>query len=113
MILFKLIAIATIVIFIIDLSGFVMSVKKGLFKLVFGKKEFQEYRIKPFDCSLCMTFWICTGYLFYTGNISIPNMLAVSMISFYSENIMHFLIAVKDIIGNFTNKITDYYGIDE
>lgn len=109
MILLNLIAITVIVVFVIDLSGIITSIKKGFFSLVFGnKKEYIYYRIKPFDCSLCMTFWICSGYLFYTSELSIINMLFVCLLSFYTENIMHMLIAVKDILGYLTNKLTDY-----
>ena len=64
MILLKLLCIQLICVLIIDISGFIDSVKWGVSKwLTKGKIQTTDYRIKPFDCSLCMTWWSCLIYM--------------------------------------------------
>ena len=50
----------------IILASFVWAHMTGIpqrFKWAFGLK-----RIKPFDCELCLSFWLCGGLSFYNGN---------------------------------------------
>ena len=59
-----------IIVFIIDVSGFIDSVKSAIYKLLFGKNaKYSPFSLKPIDCSLCMTFWV--GFL-YLALIPIP-----------------------------------------
>lgn len=100
--------ITLIVCFVVDISGFVDSVKYGLFRAIYGTRAtYRDYRLKPFDCSLCMTFWTCMGYAVFSGNLSVKTVLLACLLAFLSENITHLMILVKDCIGFLTNKAED------
>lgn len=75
--------IVLIVSYIIEYSGIVLSIKKFIWKLLNGKQvPFQFFQLKPFDCSLCMTFWIVLIYLLFNSYGIIPS-LFVAVISSY------------------------------
>lgn len=95
----KIIAIATIVCYWIDLSGITTTIKKLIWKWVFGKnKPYQEFELKPFDCVLCMTHHLCAIYLLIIGEFTIFNYLLVCIISYLTSSISSILLLIKDII---------------
>ena len=68
MTIFNLFLISVICVLIIDLSGFIDSLKYGLSKLLTKNKLASiDYRLKPIDCSLCMSFWISLIYILCIG----------------------------------------------
>ncbi len=94
--------------FIIDISGMMETVKQSLFRFVRGKKaRYTGYRLKPFDCSLCMAWWCGIIYIVSSGNFGIPGIFAVAMFSFAAQLITHLLIAIKDLAGLLINKLRD------
>ena len=86
-VLLDVIFIQIIVCFIIDLSGFIQSLEEGLSKLL----KFKCVIPKPFSCSLCSGFWINLIYLIITHNFTLPYVVFVAIISFFSKNISGFL----------------------
>lgn len=73
MILINVFLITAIVCFIVDISGFVDSVKSGMWRLIMGKdREFQDFRLPPIDCSLCCSFWSGLIYILCIGQFNIP-----------------------------------------
>ena len=108
MIFLNLIAITIIVCILIDLSGFVESVKRWVWKWVFsGKKEYKDFSFKPFDCSLCMTHHTLLLYLLFSSQFGIFNYLLVCVLSLCSSVITSFLITLKDFLIFFNNKLND------
>lgn len=109
--MWEYLAIAVIVCFVVDVSGFMNSLKWGLFKLMFGwNSEYKEFRLKPFDCSLCMTFWTCFIYgLLRSGWVLSVPFIAV-LLALLAENITGTLYLIRDLIGFITNKISDLLG---
>lgn len=86
MILINVFLITTIVCFVIDISGFVDSVKRGIWRLIIGKdKPFQYFNMKPFDCSLCCTFWSGLIYILCVGQFNIPMICFVCLMSMLSS----------------------------
>lgn len=64
--------ISVIVVIIIDLSGFIESIKSGLKYIVTkGRMSGSDYRLKPLDCSFCMTFWTGLVYLLVTHTFTL------------------------------------------
>ncbi len=99
MVLIHLILIAAIVVFIVDISGAVDSLKSGLkWILTGGKMKDSNYDLKPFSCSLCMTFWVGIIYLFCTGNFTLPYFGFVCFLSCFSGIIKSTILLVEDII---------------
>lgn len=74
------------VVCIVDLSGFVDSVKSCL--TIAGRPV---KHLKPFDCSLCMTFWSGVVYLLATNSLNLHGVAVVCVASLLAS-------VVKDVI---------------
>lgn len=104
MIYLNLLIISCIVSFIIDLSGIIDSIKQMIWKIIVGKKRlYQDFTLKPFDCSLCMTFWTCLIYTICIGEISLIIIAYICFLSFFSSCITALLNMIKDIINKLIN----------
>lgn len=99
MIYLNLLLIALVSVLIIDISGFIESLKLLISKLL-TKSQLQstQYRIKPFDCSFCMTFWVGLIYTIVTGEFNLVTLAAILLIAFMTEPIKQLLILVKDLL---------------
>lgn len=86
--------IAMIVVYIIDLSGIVESVKDALGKWIGVKVG----RLKPIDCSLCMVWWVCLVYIIATGEFTLPMVLACAVLSFLSGIIKEVMQLVRELL---------------
>lgn len=105
----EMLMITIMIVFIIDLSGFVLEVKRAFWKLLFGKKsKFVDFSFKPFTCSLCMTWWTLLIYLFITKQNSIYAFFIASVLSYYTTLIGFVMIFIQDATGSVMNKITDF-----
>lgn len=107
MLYLKLLSISIIVCFIVDLSGAINSLKHFILQYIFkiNTSKTDALVLKPFDCSLCMIFWTTLAYLIFTNNISIFNILFISILSYLSSNITGFLNIVKEIFTKIENTI--------
>lgn len=71
MVCLNLFYIMAITVFIVDLSGFVTSVKKLVSWLLTGGKLVKtDFRLKPLDCDFCMTWWSGLIYLICIGEVT-------------------------------------------
>lgn len=86
-VLLDVVFIQIIVCYIIDLSGFVQSVETGLSKWLKVKCVIP----RPFSCSLCSGLWINIIYLIAVHQFTLPYIVFVAMVSFFSKNISGFL----------------------
>lgn len=103
----NLLFISVIISFIIDCSGIVDSVKSMISRYILNIRSV-NYSIKPFDCSLCMTWWTGLIYIYWIGQFSIIGVFIVALFSYFSSHISLILMTVKDIIGLLINKIINY-----
>lgn len=96
----NLLVITAIVCFIVDISGFVDSIKRGIWRVIMGKdKQYQEFNLKPFDCSLCCSFWVGLIYLLCVGQFNVLMIGYVCLLSLLSSNITGLLIIVREGIN--------------
>jgi len=106
MTIINLLLIQLIIVFIIDLSGVMNSIKIALSKwLTKGKVASTGFNIKPFDCSLCMTFWIGLIYLLITKSFTLPYIAVVAGLSFLTQSANDLLLLIKDLITKVINTI--------
>ena len=107
--LIDLFLLTIIICFIIDVSGISNDIRKLVSRLILKytkiKISWEDLKIKPFLCSLCMTFWSGLGYLLFTSNFTIPYIALVSFLSLISSNISGFLFSIKDILALIENLI--------
>lgn len=73
MVILNLFIISIIWVLILDLSGFALTIDKLFYKIFYPKRPFRDdAHFKPFDCSLCMTWWSCLIYLIVVQALTLP-----------------------------------------
>lgn len=88
-----------ICVLIIDISGFMNSLKWGLsWLLTKGKIPKTEYRIKPLDCSFCMMFWSGLVYLLIVEQCTLPYISIVLLLSYFTQTTKNTILLVGDIL---------------
>lgn len=99
--LIDMLIIACIVCFVIDVSGFVQSMKRLYLRRFWKMKnpDISSLSWKPFDCSLCSVFWCTLIYIAVTGNFTLPWIGMCVLLSFISSNISGFMLCVKDFLA--------------
>ena len=104
----KLFLITLITVQIVDISGFVTSIKKALWKWVQGKeKPYKDYSLKPLDCSYCMNFWISLAFLIIAGSFTLEYLTIILLLSWLTIYIKDFQYLIGDTIQKMINKIED------
>lgn len=110
MIYLNLLYIAIIVVCIVDISGFIDSVKRLISRILTkGKIIKTDFRIKPFDCSLCTTFWTGLIYILATGQFSLLVLAYVLILAVFTPVIKEIIILLKDIIIKIVNVIYEHF----
>lgn len=103
---FDLLFITLIIVFIIDLSGVTFSIKRLIsFLVTKGKIIKDDYSIKPFDCSLCMTFWCGIIYTICLNQFTLFNLLIICLLAFFTPILKDILYLLKDIFISLITKI--------
>lgn len=94
----ELLLLTIIVCFVVDISGFIDTIKKLIWRWVFNdKREYTEFRLKPLDCSLCMTFWV--GLIWISiFDFTLLNFVYVCLFATLSEQISNFIIIIKQLV---------------
>lgn len=110
MIYLDLLYITIAIVCIVDISGFVDSVKTFLsFIITKGKIAKSDYSLKPFDCSLCLTFWACLIYILATGQFSFLLLAYILLLAVFTVPIKELIILLKDIILKLTSTIYEKF----
>lgn len=98
MILINLLILCNIIVFIIDISGVVDVIKKKLFKWLYPNKQYRYFTLKPFDCSLCLTFWLGLLYLILAHTLTFPYMLFVCLLAFMTPVFKSIWLLIQDFL---------------
>ena len=96
-----------IIVFIIDLSGFVDEMVKRVYYKYIKVGDYHTLipKLKPLSCATCLNFWVGTIYILATGTFTIPLFAYVCMLSFFSITIGDILVMIKDVINKIINLI--------
>lgn len=99
--LIDLLIITVIICFVIDVSGFIQSIKRYYLSKFWGIKnpDISVLNWKPIDCSLCSVFWCTLIYIAATGNLTLPWTGMCVMLSLLSSNISGFMLCIKDFLA--------------
>lgn len=95
MIYVNILLITVIVVFIVDLSGIVPTFRDW-FNRVTRREE--DARIRPFDCSMCMTFWAGLIYVILSGP-SIPAVATVCLCAWLAQFVADVLFTIREAAG--------------
>ena len=89
-----LFSILIINVIVIDISGFVHSIKAAIGKFLGISPN--SFRIKPFDCSFCMTFWVSLIYLLVVGRFTLLNIAIVLLLCCLTTPLKNLVMSVRD-----------------
>lgn len=104
--LIDLLLIQLIVVFIIDISGVIDSIKYAIsYLLTGGAIKTSDYRIKPLDCSLCMTFWTGLIYIIIIDQFTIEYIAFICLLSALTVLTKDIWFTISDTITKILNKI--------
>lgn len=100
----KLFEISIIVVIIVDISGFIDSVKSLIGKVL----GINNVNLKPFDCSLCLNFWVSLLYIYITNNLALSTILVALLCSTLTPVIGDLIYLIRDIFGKIILKINEF-----
>ena len=99
MTILNLFIISIIWVLILDLSGFARTIDKTLYKIFYRGRPYREdAHFKPFDCSLCMSWWTGLLYLLITHTLSIFNIAILLAFAWSTTMEKDIFILIKDLI---------------
>lgn len=94
-----LLILTCLIVWIEDLTDFVDTMKVKLWNWTYNHSvPYKPFTIKPFDCSLCLSFWIGLIYIVLAGQFTIPMIGYVGLLSFMTPVICDVLRMMKDIM---------------
>ena len=93
--------ITIIVVIIVDISGFIDSIKTLIGKVL----GINNVSLKPFDCSFCLNFWVSLIYLLITNELSITAVMVTLLLSTMTPVIGDLVYLIRDFLGKAINKI--------
>lgn len=112
MIYINILLIALICVIVIDLSGFVDNIKQLIWKFAFkNNKPYKEYTLKPFDCSLCSTFWLSFIYILLIHQFSIHIMAYILVIAYFTTTLKDIILFIKDFFIKIIDELYKYFQI--
>lgn len=89
-----LFSILIICVLVIDISGFTHSIKAAIGKFLGISPN--SFRMKPFDCSFCMTFWVSMIYLLVVGRFTLVNIAIVLLLCCLTTPLKNLVMSVRD-----------------
>ena len=92
--------ITVIVVIIVDISGFVDSIKNLIGKVL----GINNVNLKPLDCSLCLNFWVSMAYLLITNELSITAVMVTLLLSTMTPIIKDAIYLIRDFLGKIISK---------
>ena len=96
-----------IIVFIIDLSGFVDEMVNRLYYKYIKVGDYHTLipKLKPLTCSLCLTVWAGIIYLLITSQFTILMLGYVCLLAFLTPIIGDILVMIKDVLNKIINII--------
>lgn len=85
--------VAVVVVFIVDLSGFTSSWRTALARFL---RVTSLRPLRPFDCSLCMTWWCCLAWAAIRGGFSLLTVTESALLAFLSVPINSAMIFIHE-----------------
>lgn len=97
-----LLLVASVTVYIVDLSGFTESWRNALAR----RLRIKNLRpLPPFDCGKCATFWACIIYSAFNWGLSLPIVAFAALLSFMSVPVGNAMIFIREWILWFFDKL--------
>lgn len=109
----NILLIAIILCFIIDISGVMGYIKHFITKQITKHTNIpisdpNSIEIKPFDCPLCLTFWLSIIYILIINQFTLLNLTYICVIAMLTPQITEALLSLKDFIIMIQTKIANW-----
>lgn len=91
--------IAAVWVFLLDVSGAWQEVTAIISGWLTNGKIKKPFQLKPFSCSLCMTFWASLIYIIASGCFSLPMLAYVCLVSMLTPRLKDLLITADLLIA--------------
>ncbi len=96
--IFNLLILVISIVYIWDHSGFIYSLTKFIYKKLYPNKPYMGQQLmKPFGCSMCISFWsvfiysiFCTTFIYSLG-IAVGMSLLSTIINKLFKNIINYI----------------------
>lgn len=92
-------------VFLLDISGAWYEVTSGITRLITRGISSKPWTLKPFSCSLCMTFWSSLAYLLITRQLGIVTFSYACLAAMATPRIKDILITIDILIARVISKI--------
>lgn len=103
MIYVELMMIQIAVVCIVDVAQFPQTVLAFVGRLL----RFPLRTLRPFTCSLCLTFWACLAYVIVTHNLSVYTLAASLVLASFADIVAEVIYTAKDLVRRFINHISN------
>ena len=104
---FDIVMIATIYVFGLDISGFWREVSCRIRRWATKGAVQTPFGLKPFSCSLCMTFWTGIIYLLIMHAVTIGNVCFVCVVAMLTPRIKDVLLVVDGLLARLFDKLNN------
>lgn len=89
-----------VVVFIVDLSGWTQTWLGWLSRFTTRHGYPPVKELRPFSCSLCMTWWICLLYAYLRNSFTLPVVAYIAGLSFLSITLRELFIFIRETLTN-------------
>lgn len=110
---FNILLIAAIWVFLLDLSGAWQSMTTHVSSWLTNDKVRKPIMIKPFACSLCMTFWTGLLYILIAGCFTLPMVAFVCLMAYLTPRIKDVLIVADAMLALLFDRLISGRNKDE
>lgn len=97
-----------VVVFIVDCSGFTAAWLKLLSRFTTRHGYPPVKELRPFSCSLCMTWWICLLYAYLRNSFTLPVVAYIAGLSFLSITLYNLFIFIREVLTNTITKLNKW-----
>ena len=101
----NIIIIGAIYVFILDISGAWSEITSMISGWITGGKIVKPINIKPFSCSLCMTFWTSLIYLAISHRLPFYTFAFGCLVAFLTPRIKDILLTLDSLLCKLINLI--------
>ena len=92
--IWDMIMIMVMTVFIVDVSGFVESVKRAVWSWLYPNRVYRDFELKPFTCSL-----LCLLYLIVTGNLTLFSTFIAMGLSYLTPVVYQLLMKLRLLLS--------------
>ena len=97
-----------IVVFIVDQSGFTQTWLGWLSRFTARYNLPPVTELRPFSCSLCMTWWCSLAYAWLQGQLTLPVIAYIAGLSFLSITLSELFIFIRETLTNGIAKLNQW-----